>query len=102
MTSKGVLPGVRHAGVPHPACRFRGPRATEGTDPVNKNLAAALSGGAVLALALTGCSSGSGNNDKLDAWAKQVCDAVQPQARKIAAANAAIQQQTSDNSKPAD
>jgi archaellum component FlaC len=71
---------------------------------VNKKLAAALSGGAVLMAALTGCSSGGGsdNNDKLDAWAKQVCDAVQPQAKKIAAANAAIQKQTSDNSAPAD
>ncbi|MER5913650.1 small secreted protein [Streptomyces sp. NPDC001982] len=74
----------------------------EGTDPVNKKLAAALSSGAVLALALTGCSSGSGNNDKLDAWAKQVCDAVQPQAKKIADANTAIQKQTSDNSAPSD
>ncbi|MFE7979919.1 small secreted protein [Streptomyces shenzhenensis] len=73
----------------------------EGTDPVNKKLAAALSGGAVLALALTGCS-GDNTNEKLDAWAKQVCDAVQPQAKKIAAANTAIQKQTSDNSAPAD
>jgi archaellum component FlaC len=66
---------------------------------VNKKLAAALSGGAVLVLALSGCSSDDGN-DKLDAWAKQVCDAVQPQAKKIEAANAAIQKQTSDNSTP--
>ncbi|MGI5456656.1 small secreted protein [Streptomyces sp. CA-249302] len=72
----------------------------EGTNPVNKKLAAALSGGAVLVLALSGCSSDDGN-DKLDAWAKQVCDAVQPQAKKIEAANAAIQKQTSDNSTPA-
>lgn len=71
----------------------------EGTNPVNKKLAAALSGGAVLVLALSGCSSNEGN-DKLDAWAKQVCDAVQPQAKKIEAANAAIQKQTSDNSTP--
>jgi archaellum component FlaC len=71
----------------------------EGTNPVNKKLAAALSGGAVLVLALSGCSSDDGN-DKLDAWAKQVCDAVQPQAKKIEAANAAIQKQTSDNSTP--
>ncbi|MEV5549247.1 small secreted protein [Streptomyces sp. NPDC052309] len=71
----------------------------EGTNPVNKKLAAALSGGAVLVLALTGCSSDDGN-DKLDSWAKQVCDGVQPQAKKIEAANAAIQKQTSDNSTP--
>ncbi|MFJ9667351.1 small secreted protein [Streptomyces sp. NPDC101219] len=71
----------------------------EGTKPVNKKLAAALSGGAVLVLALTGCSSDDGN-EKLDAWAKEVCDAVQPQAKKIEAANAAIQKETSDNSTP--
>ena len=62
----------------------------EGTKPVNKKLAAALSGGAVLVLALSGCSSDDGN-DKLDSWAKQVCDAVKPQAQKIEDANAAIQ-----------
>ncbi|MEU9210146.1 small secreted protein [Streptomyces sp. NPDC048415] len=72
----------------------------EGTNPVNKKLAAALSGGAVLVLALSGCSSDNGNNDKLNSWAKQVCDAVQPQAKRIEAANAAIQKQTSDNSAP--
>ncbi|MFE0801827.1 small secreted protein [Streptomyces sp. NPDC058812] len=71
----------------------------EGTNPVNKKLAAALSGGAVLVLALTGCSS-SDDNDKLDSWAKEVCDAVKPQATKIEAANAAIQKETSDNSTP--
>ncbi|WP_338698837.1 small secreted protein [Streptomyces sp. Q6] len=72
----------------------------EGTDPVNKKLAAALSGGAVLVLALSGCSDDS--NEKLDSWAKTVCDAVQPQAKKIEAANTAIQKETSDNSEPAD
>ncbi|MGW5094100.1 small secreted protein [Streptomyces nodosus] len=71
----------------------------EGTDPVNKKLAAALSGGAVLVLALSGCTSGSSaSEDKLGSWAKEVCDAVRPQAKKIAAASAAIQKQTSDNS----
>ncbi|MFJ9905814.1 small secreted protein [Streptomyces sp. NPDC101152] len=72
----------------------------EGTNPVNKKLAAALSGGAVLVLALSGCGSSGKNNDKLDSWAKQVCDGVQPQAKKIEAANAAIQKETSDNSTP--
>ncbi|GHB49877.1 hypothetical protein GCM10010377_46060 [Streptomyces viridiviolaceus] len=66
---------------------------------MNKKLAAALSGGAVLVLALSGCSSDDGD-DKLDSWAKQVCDGVQPQAKKIEAANASIQKQTSDNSTP--
>ncbi|GAA4797495.1 small secreted protein [Streptomyces ziwulingensis] len=73
----------------------------EGTNPVNKKLAAALSGGAVLVLALTGCGGDDGN-DKLDSWAKQVCDGVQPQAKKIESANAAIQKQTADSSAPAD
>ncbi|MFI9611433.1 small secreted protein [Streptomyces sp. NPDC052023] len=71
----------------------------EGAKPVNKKLAAALSGGAVLVLALSGCTSDDGD-EKLDAWAKQVCDAVQPQAKKIAAANSAIQKETSDSSTP--
>ncbi|MFK0118689.1 small secreted protein [Streptomyces sp. NPDC090994] len=73
----------------------------EGTNPVNKKLAAALSGGAVLVLALTGCG-GDDSSDKLNSWAKQVCEGVQPQAKKIEAANAAIQKQTSDSSQPAD
>ncbi|PZT72627.1 MULTISPECIES: small secreted protein [unclassified Streptomyces] len=67
---------------------------------MNKKLAAALSGGAVLVLALSGCSDDSG--DKVNDWAKEVCDQVQPQLQKIANANAAIQQQASDNSKPAE
>ncbi|MFI1681951.1 MULTISPECIES: small secreted protein [unclassified Streptomyces] len=72
----------------------------EGTNPVNKKLAAALSGGAVLVLALSGCSDDG--NKKLDDWAKKVCDSVQPQSKKIAGANAAIQKETSDNSSPGD
>ncbi|MFD1660119.1 small secreted protein [Streptomyces caeni] len=73
----------------------------EGTNPVNKKLAAAVSGGAVLVLALSACTSNSSaTDDKLGSWAKQVCDAVQPQARKIAGASTAIQKQTSDNSTP--
>ncbi|WP_190084030.1 small secreted protein [Streptomyces longisporoflavus] len=72
----------------------------EGTNPVNKKLAAALSGGAVLVLALSGCSDDG--NEELDSWAKDVCDSVQPQSKKIADANAAIQKETSDNSSPED
>ncbi|CAM5611828.1 small secreted protein [Streptomyces glaucescens] len=73
----------------------------EGTHPVNKKLAAALSGGAVLVLALSGCTGDDGN-EELDAWAKQVCDELQVQARTIKAANAAIQKETSDSSSPAE
>lgn len=67
---------------------------------MNKKLAAALSGGAVLVLTLSGCSDDSDN--KVNDWAKKVCDQVQPQLQKIANANASIQQQTADNSKPVD
>ncbi|MEV8456838.1 small secreted protein [Streptomyces sp. NPDC052095] len=68
---------------------------------MNKKLAAALSCGAVLVLTLSGCG-GDDNSAKVNDWSKQVCDKVQPQLQKIANANAAIQQQTADNSKPAD
>ncbi|MDL5202909.1 small secreted protein [Streptomyces sp. ALI-76-A] len=67
----------------------------EGTNPVNKKLAAALSGGAVLVLALTGCSSEE-DNKELNAWAKQVCDPVPAQNSKITAAYAAITKAAKD------
>ncbi|MDW6061588.1 small secreted protein [Streptomyces sp. FXJ1.4098] len=64
----------------------------EGTNPVNKKLVAALSGGAALVVALTGCGGGGGeSNKKVNDWAKTVCDEVQPQLKKIQSANAAIQ-----------
>lgn len=69
---------------------------------MNKKLVAALSGGAALLMALTGCSSGDDSDNKVNDWAKQVCDQVQPQLKKIADANVSIQQVTSDSSKPAD
>ncbi len=61
----------------------------EGTNPVNKKLAAALSGGAALVLALTGCSDDS--NKKLDDWAKRFCDPAQAQFKQIQDANASMQ-----------
>ncbi|MFD7166820.1 small secreted protein [Streptomyces violascens] len=67
---------------------------------MNKKLAAALSGGAVLMLTLSGCSDDS--NKKVDDWAKTFCNTAQPQFKKITDANAAIQAQTRDDSKPAD
>ena len=59
----------------------------EGTDPVNKKLAAALSGGAVL-VALSGCTSSGdkGPDPKLVAWAKTVCDPLPGQQAKISEA----------------
>ncbi|MFI0510667.1 small secreted protein [Streptomyces sp. WSLK1-5] len=67
----------------------------EGTNPVNKKLAAALSGGAVLVLALSGCG-GSEDNKELDAWAKKVCDLVPAQNKKITAAYDAITKAAED------
>lgn len=62
----------------------------EGTNPVNKKLAAALSGGAVLVVALSGCSSSGGGDKapdpKLAAWAKTVCDPLPAQQAKISQA----------------
>lgn len=77
-----------------------GPRALEGTNPVNKKLAAALSGGAVLVLALSGCSSDDGDG-KVNAWAKKVCDQAQPQIQKRANAQQTIISTAADG-KPAD
>ncbi|MFJ8360253.1 small secreted protein [Streptomyces sp. NPDC093984] len=74
----------------------------EGTNPVNKKLAATVSGGAVLVLALSACTSGGKNqtDDKLASWAKQVCDAVPAQNAKIKAANDAITKAASDTTNP--
>ena len=68
----------------------------EGTNPVNKKLAAALSGGAVLVLALSGCGGGEKDNKELDAWAKKVCDLVPAQNKKITAAYDAITKAAED------
>lgn len=76
-----------------------GPRALEGTDPVNKKLAAALSGGAVLVLALSGCSDDEG--DKVGDWAKTFCDQAKPQIQKRADAHQIIISTAAD-SKPAE
>ncbi|MER5545336.1 small secreted protein [Streptomyces sp. NPDC001118] len=70
---------------------------------MNKKLTAALSGGAVLVVALTGCTSSGGDkgpDPKLVAWAKSVCDAVPAQDAKIKSANAAISTTAADTAKP--
>ncbi len=74
----------------------------EGTNPVNKKLAAALSGGAVLAVAVTGCggSGDKGPDPKLVSWAKTVCDAVPAQSAKIKSANASIASIATDSNLP--
>ncbi|MCF3962283.1 small secreted protein [Streptomyces fuscigenes] len=66
---------------------------------MNKKLAATLSGGAVVLLALSGC----GNDDaKVNDWAKGFCDKVQPQRKAISDANASIVKATSTASSPDD
>ncbi|MFG3347435.1 small secreted protein [Streptomyces sp. NPDC048018] len=65
---------------------------------MNKKLAAALSGGAVLMLVLSGCSDDEG--DKVNDWAKTFCDQAQPQIQKRANANQLIISTAAD-SKPA-
>ncbi|MEV0925278.1 small secreted protein [Streptomyces spongiicola] len=67
---------------------------------VNKKVAAAVSGGAVLVLALTGCG-GEDDGAKADAWAKSVCEKAQPQIQKRADAQQTIIS-TSVDGKPAD
>jgi hypothetical protein len=67
---------------------------------VNKKVAAALASGAALALTLTGCSDDSGA--ETEAWAKKVCDRVQPEVKKIQEANASINEASKDESSSAE
>ncbi|AWI30184.1 small secreted protein [Streptomyces tirandamycinicus] len=67
---------------------------------VNRKFSAAVSGGALLVLALTGCGDGD-DSAKVDAWAKSVCEKAQPQIQKRADARQAIIS-TSVDGKPAD
>lgn len=66
---------------------------------MNKKLATALSGGAVLMLVLSGCG-GDDSHEKASAWAKKVCDQWQPELKKIEAANAEIKRVATQSSKP--
>lgn len=66
---------------------------------MNKKFAAAVSGGAVLMLVLSGCGGDDGDN-KANNWAKKVCDAWQPELKKIETANADIKRVSSESSKP--
>ncbi|MFD5619190.1 small secreted protein [Streptomyces yangpuensis] len=66
---------------------------------MNKKLAAALSGSAVLMLVLSGCGGDDGD-EKANAWAKKVCDQWQPELKKIETANADIKRVATESSKP--
>lgn len=83
-----------------PACIFRA-GSHEGTNPVNEKLATMLCGGAVLALALTGCGSDD-SDEQAQEWAKKVCDQVQPQVAKIRDANTSISEAGGKDSSSAD
>ncbi|MGW6536797.1 small secreted protein [Streptomyces sp. NPDC055051] len=65
---------------------------------MNKKLAAALSGGAVLVLVLSGCSD---DGDKVNDWAKSFCDQAKPQIQKRADAHQIIISTAAD-SRPAE
>ncbi|MGV9311232.1 small secreted protein [Streptomyces sp. NPDC003691] len=67
---------------------------------MNKKLAAALSGGAVLVLALSGCSSDEKSNP-VDDWARKYCDQVKTQFKIKAEADQLIAV-TAIDGKPAD
>jgi len=74
----------------------------EGTDPVNKKLVAALSGGAVLILTLSGCSNEKKDevNKDLVAWAGKLCSDVPALKAKIDTASASIQKVSSNGLPP--
>ncbi|MEV0410159.1 small secreted protein [Streptomyces sp. NPDC050448] len=66
---------------------------------MNKKFAAAVSGGAVLMLVLSGCGGDDGD-DKAASWAKKVCDKWQPELKKIETANVDLKRVATENSKP--
>ncbi|MFJ6995445.1 small secreted protein [Streptomyces sp. NPDC003090] len=70
---------------------------------MNKKLAAALSGGAVLVLALSGCSGDEVEDEgkKVEAWAKTFCEQARTPLQKRAGAQQTIISTAAD-SKPAD
>ncbi|MFD0354873.1 small secreted protein [Streptomyces sp. NPDC127110] len=67
---------------------------------MNKKLAAAVSGGAVLMLVLSGCGGGDDGDKKADAWAKKVCDKWEPELTKIKTTNDELKRVASTSSKP--
>ncbi|MEU5810050.1 MULTISPECIES: small secreted protein [unclassified Streptomyces] len=66
---------------------------------MNKKLASAVSGGAVLMLVLSGCGGDDGD-EKANAWAKKVCDKWSPELKKIETAHADMKRVSSATTKP--
>ncbi|MFI1394103.1 small secreted protein [Streptomyces sp. NPDC020681] len=67
---------------------------------MKKKLAVAVSGAAVLVLALSSCTSDDADKFTADDWAKKYCDQAQPQLKKKTDAEQTIRQ-TAVDSKPA-
>ncbi|WP_174856187.1 small secreted protein [Streptomyces otsuchiensis] len=67
---------------------------------MNRRFATTVSGCAMLVLTLTACGDDSG--EKTEAWAKNVCDQVQPQVERIQAANEAIAEASEGSGEPAE
>lgn len=65
---------------------------------MNKKLAAALSGTAVLVLALSGC--GDEGNEKAERWAQEYCGSLQKQNKTIDGANQALARITEGDKAP--
>ncbi|MFK0259150.1 small secreted protein [Streptomyces sp. NPDC090445] len=66
---------------------------------MNKKFASAVSGGAVLMLVLSGCGGDDGG-EKVNAWAKKVCDKWAPELQKVAVASADMKRVSGTTSKP--
>jgi cell division septation protein DedD len=66
---------------------------------VNKKLAAALSGGTVLVLALSGCGGGD-DGQRTEEWVDALCSEVRPQVERIRTASGDILEAAQDDRPP--
>ncbi|WP_308294864.1 small secreted protein [Streptomyces sp. JJ66] len=67
---------------------------------MNKKLALALCGSAIMAVTATGCGDDTG--EQIQSWAQNVCDEVAPQVEKIQNANNAIAEVGDADTPPAE